>query len=70
MLKPKPQVRPKSAKPVTSASDAKKPDKKKKKRTRKEPYVEPPSVDMVLRYPVELWVSCGEGFVKPESKNR
>ena len=30
--------------------------------------MEPPPVAMVLRYPVELWVSCGEGFVKPESE--
>ncbi len=32
--------------------------------------VEPPSVDAMLRYPIEVFVSCGEAFVKPESKIR
>jgi hypothetical protein len=25
---------------------------------------------MVLKYPIEAWISCGEGFVKPESVER
>lgn len=35
----------------------------------KGPHVEPPPIDMVLRYPIEVWVACGENFVKPESEN-
>ena len=30
-------------------------------------YVEPPPLEMALKYPVEVWISCGEDFVKPES---
>jgi hypothetical protein len=30
--------------------------------------VEPPTVDAMLRFPIEVFVSCGEPFVKPESK--
>lgn len=30
--------------------------------------VEHPSVDPILRYPIEVFVSCGENFSKPESE--
>lgn len=30
--------------------------------------VEAPSVDAILHYPIEVFISCGEGFIKPESK--
>lgn len=44
--------------------------KKKVKKPSKGPKIQSPPVDMVLRYPIEVWVSAGEQFVKPESKTR
>ena len=44
-------------------------EKKKKKKSMKNlPHIEPPSIEAVLRYPIEVWVSTGENFIKPESK--
>ena len=31
--------------------------------------IDPPPVEMVLRYPIEVWVSGGEEFVKPERES-
>jgi len=30
--------------------------------------VDPPPLEAMLRYPIEVFVSCGEAFVKPQSK--
>ena len=46
-----------------------KPVQKVKEKTKKNstgPNVEPPPTEMVLRYPIEVWASFGEPFVKPE----
>ena len=40
----------------------------KKSSAKKGKHIEPPPVDMVLRYPIEVWVSGGEEFVKPDRK--
>ena len=39
------------------------------KRPKKQPQIEVPPVDMILRYPVEVWVSSGEPFCKPDSES-
>ena len=36
---------------------------------KKKPYIEPPPHEMVLRYPIEVWVSGGEEFIQPESEH-
>lgn len=41
---------------------------KKRAVTRRSSTVEAPSVDAILRYPIEVFISCGEGFIKPESQ--
>ena len=41
---------------------------KKGKKKRKQPHIDPPPPDMVLKYPIEVWISSGENFVKPESE--
>ena len=46
----------------------KKDKKKSKKKKRKLPKIDPPPPEMVLKYPIEVWVSTGENFIKPESK--
>ena len=52
------KTRPKSAKT----------EKKIKVKKEKGPFVELPPVELVLRYPIEVWMSCGEPFVKPLRK--
>lgn len=43
---------------------------KKKGGKRKKPRIEPPPPDMVLKFPIEVWISSGENFVKPERESR
>ena len=45
-------------------------EKREKKTQKSQPHVEVPPVDMILRYPIEVWVSSGEAFCKPESEYR
>ena len=53
--------------PVAVGDDAQKSSSVAKKKTgRKMPRIDPPPVDMILRYPIEVWVSAGEAFVPPE----
>ena len=61
-MPPAPKPRPKSAKPPprTDATTGAKQNSA--------PYVEPPPLELALKYPVEVWISCGEDFVKPQSK--
>ena len=42
---------------------------RRKGKMKKQPHVEVPPVEMILRYPVEVWVSSGEPFCKPESES-
>lgn len=42
---------------------------KKRMVARRSSKVEAPSVDAILRYPIEVFISCGEGFIKPERTN-
>ena len=42
--------------------------KKTKKKKKKGLQVDPPSTELILKYPIEVWVSSGENFIKPESK--
>ena len=72
---PKPSREPKSEtnttgkSPVESAHDSPSQNGvKKEKRKRKQPHIDPPPPDMVLKYPIEVWISSGENFVKPESE--
>lgn len=37
-----------------------------KRKKAKGPYIESPPVEMVLRHPIEVWVSSGEPLIKPE----
>ena len=39
---------------------------KKQNGSKKVPHVEPPPVEMILRYPIEVWVSTGDPFKKPQ----
>ncbi|ELU06637.1 hypothetical protein CAPTEDRAFT_220130 [Capitella teleta] len=38
-----------------------------KRKSRQGPHIDLPPVDMVLKYPIEAWISCGEAFVKPSN---
>ena len=42
--------------------------KKKKESKNKGPHVDLPPAELVMKYPIEVWVSCGETFKKPESE--
>ena len=59
----KPATNPTPTRPKTAARSGRKPDKPKK-----QVEIKPPPIDMILRYPIEVWVSMGEPFIKPESK--
>ena len=72
---PKPSREPKSQtsttekSPIDSAHDSPSQNGVKKgKKKRKQPHIDPPPPDMVLKYPIEVWISSGENFVKPESE--
>ena len=63
VVAPTPKPRPKSAKPPrTDATTGAKHNSA--------PYVEPPPLELALKFPVEVWISCGEDFVKPQSMSR
>ena len=71
MVPPKPGEKKKKTKPQTAdkteevPADSGESQKKKKVKGR---HIEPPPAEMVLRYPIEVWVSLGEAFVKPDSE--
>ena len=71
MKEPKPPSQPKPQTETKRKSPGKSPTQnggKKGKKKKKGPHIDPPPPEMVLKYPIEVWISSGENFVKPESK--
>lgn len=66
--KPLPETGLKGAATSGQSSAVEQQPKKARSRPSDRTKVEPPTVDEVLRFPIEVFVSCGEQFMKPESK--